>query len=64
MPTEPTDYERDAVDLLRRILAKTDSGPNECFGLGGDGVSWKGSFRQLLWEAHDIVAAHDKQRPT
>jgi hypothetical protein len=46
------------TDILRQIVAKTDGGPGECIGHEADGRTvWKGSFRSLLWEAHDAILA-------
>lgn len=46
------------IEILRQIIAATDEGPGACLGHEANGATvWKGSFRSLLWEAHDVVTA-------
>lgn len=60
-----TEREKLLADILRQIVAKTDEGIGACIGREADGsMAWKGSFRSLLWDAHDAVTATDRQHVT
>lgn len=48
------------VEILRRIITKTDEGPRECVGFNADKTAdWTGGFWMLLQEAREAVRASD-----